>query len=528
MSAAYPWAFAALAALPLLWWWHRARRRPRDVEWPSLLLWKRLPAPDPAAIARHRRRADAALWLAMAGVLALVVGAAKLTFRTLAPAPIRVGVVVDATASARGQFPIIREDAKAFLSQLPGDAVVDLTVVPAGEWRGLTKAQAIDELAKAEWTDAPGDVVGAAARLAGNDVIAVFSDRPGPAEIATWRVHPWGPDTHAVEALVVSNGELFAVVRVGEGERLKVTIRAGEEAESLDLDYPPAGRALLRRPIGSPKTASVEIQLLDGFPSNDARFWAASGDPAAIGIAGRDFPALRRALEGAGVRPELGGAPSIWIGEVPEAAPVGPAVIIDPAKGVPGLFEVEGELMAPETRIPALIEPLVKVAAAADLSRLQVSRARKLRFMKTPVTLVDPLIYLCDRTLVLAFDPSAPNSNWQRLISFPLFWADAARLFRPAAGRVISTGAALPDRDGPIPFLRAGLFVHNSAPVAVNLDDARELAEAASPASPASPRLDLPTKNVILSEKTVPPAGGALAGLALLILSWLAARPRRR
>ncbi|MEK7469578.1 MAG: BatA domain-containing protein [Planctomycetota bacterium] len=525
MSAAYPWALAAFAALPLLWWWHRARRRPRDVEWPSLLLWKRLPVPDPAAVARHRRRADAALWLAMAGVVVFAVGAAKLKFRTLAPEPIRVGVVVDATASARGAFREIAAEAGSFVRGLPGDAVVDLALVPFGEWRGLAKAEALDRLSKAGWTDAPGDVAGAAARFAGDDVVAAFGSHPGPAEVATWRVHTGGADTHAVEALFVADGELFAVVR---GESVRVTVRVGEESESVELTSSPGGRALLRRPAGAAKTASVEIERPDGFESNNARFWAASSEGAPVGISGRDFPALRRALEGAGLKPELGGSPSIWIGVVPAAAPRGAAVIIDPPKGVAGLFEVEGEITPAETRIPDLTEPLVKVAAAADLSKLQVSRARKLRFLKPPVMLVDSLIYLCDGTVVVAFDPSAPNSNWPRLVSFPLFWADVARRFRPSAGNMISTGDSLPDRHGPKPFFRAGLFLHNGAPVAVNLEDARELAEAASPASPASPRLDLPTKNVILSERTVPPAGGALAGLALLILSWLAARPRRR
>ncbi len=530
MSAAYPWALAALAALPAIWWWHRARQRPRDLEWPSLLLWKRLPAPDPAAIARHRRRADAALWLALGGVVALVVGAAKLSATTLGPAPVRVGVVVDATASARGAFREIHGDATAFLKGLPGDAIVDLAVVPVGEWRGLTKDDALGRLSKAEPTDAPGDAAAAAARLAGDDIIAAFSDQPGPDAIATWRVHPTRADTHAVEALTVSDGELFAVVRGAVNETLRLTVHPGHGATSdaVEIRVPPEGRALLRRPAGTPKTASVQIEDADGFESNDARFWAANSAPVPVGLAGRDFPALRRALEGAGLQPEFGGTPAVWIGSVPDAGPGGPAVIIDPPKGIPGLFEVEGDVASPSPRIPDLNESHVKVAAAADLSQLQVARARRLRFAKSPVTLVDPLIYLCDRTLVLAFDPSAPNSNWPRLVSFPLFWADAAALFRPAAACTLPTGASRPDRYGPTPFLSTGLFSHNEITVAVNLDDPRESASAAAPAAPASPRLDLPSKNVIRSTHTVPPAGGAIAGLVLLLMSWLAARPRTR
>ncbi|KAF0242626.1 MAG: hypothetical protein FD180_3808 [Planctomycetota bacterium] len=528
MSAAYPWALAALAALPLLWWWHRARQRPRDLEWPSLLLWKRLPAPDPAAIARHRRRADAALWLAMAGVSLLAIGAAKLTFRTFAPAPIRVGVVVDVTASARGTFEEIRDDAVAFVKGLPGDSVIDLAIVPGGAWSGISSGDAAKRLAAAEPTDAPGDAASVAARLAGDDMVVVFGDRPGPSGVAVWRVHVASPDRQAVESLTQVEGNLLAVVRSDRWEMnaLKIQMDGLEQPKEWVTVQKP-GRGLFRR-LSSASTLTISLYGRDGAPSNDARFWCAGADPTPVGFAGRDFPALRRALEGAGLRPELGGTPSIWIGEVPEAAPAGPAVIIDPSKGVPGLFEVEGESTAPATVIPDLTDVHVKVAAAADLSKLQVARARKLTFSKPPVTLVDPLIYLCGRTLVLAFDPSAPNSNWPRLVSFPLFWADAARLFRPAAGRMISTGSSLPDREGPKLFLRAGLFTHNGEPVAVNLDDPRELEEAASPAAPASPRLDLPAKNVISSERTVPPAGGALAGLALLILSWLAARPRRR
>lgn len=525
MSLAYPLALAALAALPLLWWWHRSRQRPIELEWPSLLLWKRLPAPDPAALARHRRRADLVLWLAMAGVVALVAGAAKPTFTTLAPAPVRVGVVVDATASARGAFAAIRGDAEAFVKGLPGDAVVDLAVVPGGSWSGLGRDEALAALAKAGWTDAPGDPAAAAARFAGCDLVAAFSDRPGPDGVAVWRVHPAGKDTHAVEALAAGDGELLAVLRGAPGERITTRIQLGGDQRTSDVAIPDEGRALLRFPAPSLPAASIELPP-DGFPSNDVRSWAGASDPTPVGLAGRDLPALRRALAAAGLRPETGGAPAIWIGAVPDAAPTGAAVIIDPPKGVPGLFELGEELTSPESRITDLNDPLVKVAAAADLAKLQVSRARRLRFVRPARALVEPLIYIADRTLVLAFDPTAPNSNWPRLVSFPLFWADAARLFRPSAARSLPTGGSLPGRDGPQPFLRAGLFLYNAQPVAVNLEDPAELSS--PPATPASPPLDLPSKNVIRSSHTVPPAGGAITGLILLLLSWLAARPRTR
>lgn len=526
MTFAHPWAFAALAALPLLWWWHRARLRPRDVAWPSLILWKRLPAPDPAAIARHRRRADLALWLAMAGVLALVFGALGVTVATSVREPLHVGVVLDVTASARGPFEEIHQDTRAFLATLPAGSVVDLSIVPGGTWRGLTYAEALKRVDAAEATDAPGDTAAAAAGLAGSDLVAVFTDRPGPAELGAWRVHPAAADTEAVEALAVADGSLYAVVRGRrEVNGVKFTIGGREPREDV-LDVFD-GQKLFVRPMPAEGTLAVLLTRPDGAPSNNARFWCSGSAPTRVGLAGRDFPALRRALEGAGVFAEIGGAPSIWVGEVPPTFPDAPAILIDPAKGVPGYFEVEGEVDAPVVGIPDRNAPYVRAAAAADLQQLQVAKSRKLRFLKDARVLVNHLIYQSGRTVVIAFDPSAPNSNWTRLVSFPIFWAEVAKFLRPGASRLLSTGDSLTDRDGPHSFPRAGLFTHAGETIAVNLDDPGEISQIASPAEPSLPPLDLPDKSVIRSVSTVPPAWGALAGLLLLVLSWLASRPRR-
>ncbi|MBI2922604.1 MAG: BatA domain-containing protein, partial [Planctomycetes bacterium] len=433
LSAAHPAALAGLAALPILWWLHRARLRPQERPWPSLLLWKRLPPPAPAAVARFRRRANLALLLALAAAASLTVGAAGLSWETRRPEPPRVAVVLDATASARGAFEALRADADAFVASLPPGATVDLAVVPGGAWAGLSAAEARARLASAVPTDAPGDPAAAAARFARADLVAAFSDRPGASSVAVWRVHPVPADARAVAALSVSDGEALAVVRSAPG-RVAWTARVDGEERAGELEVPASGFALLRISTGGAREVSLSLPP-DGFPSNDARYWLAGSTPVAVGLAGRDLPALRRALEGAGLRPTVGAPPQIWIGEVPDAAPAGPAILIDPPKSVPGLFDLGEAVADPRPTIPEPDDPLVRTAARADLASLTAARATRLHFAREAHALVDPLIFRTGDTLVLAFDPSPANSNWTGLVAFPLFWADAARLFNPAPTR---------------------------------------------------------------------------------------------
>ena len=524
LTAAFPAAFAGLAALPILWWLHRARLRPRELEWPSLLLWRRLPPPAPQAVARYRRRASLTLFLAMGAAAVFTAGAAGLSAVVRQPEVVRVAVIVDATASARGAWDEIRADAEAVLAELPGNAVVDLTIEPVESRTGLSIADARLRLAGASPTDAPGDPGAAAARAAGADAVVVISARSGPEGLGTWRVHPAGGERGAVESLSIQEGELIAVLRNrGAARRMPWVLRIDGSESRGDSAAPADGRVLLRLPAPGAHEVSLSLEP-DGFPSNDARFWVPDPGSVPVSLAGRDFPALRRALEGAGLSPFSGSPPAIWIGSVPDAPPDGPAILIDPPRGVPGLFEVGEALADPEIRILEINDRLVRVAASSDLSRLRASRATRLRFLRETLTLVDPLIFRSGNTLVLAFDPSAPNSNWTRLVSFPLFWADAARIFRPGTARRVATGASVPWRDGPRQFHTAGIHTLDGTLFSVNLEDPAELSFADNPAVSRVPRLDLPEKSVIRSRWAVPPAGAALAGLFLLALSWLAAR----
>ncbi|NUN50407.1 MAG: hypothetical protein HUU15_16465, partial [Candidatus Brocadiae bacterium] len=251
------------------------------------------------------------------------------------------------------------------------------------------------------------------------------------------------------------------------------------------------------------------------------RHWASPGSPPTVSVAGRDSLPVRRALEAVGLVPVAGGAdPRIWVGEVPSSPPRSPAILIDPARGVPGLFEFDGVTEAPALRIGEATDPLIRAAAAADLDRLTVLRSARLRFLRPHRTLVDPVLFDSDGVLVFAFDPAPPNSNFSRLVAFPLLWAEAARRLHPAPRRTLPTGGSI---SGQV-LVQSGLVVRDGVVWAVNIEDPDELAP--PDATPAAPTLDLPSRTVIRSRSTLPPTVAAIAGLSLLILSWLVSRTR--
>lgn len=99
MSWAAVWALTGLAALPVLWFLHRRRRRPQSVDLPSLIFL----LPEPTAVPARRQALDPELWLSFVAV-ALLVGAAAGPFLTTRAEGRTVALVVSggSPATARG------------------------------------------------------------------------------------------------------------------------------------------------------------------------------------------------------------------------------------------------------------------------------------------------------------------------------------------------------------------------------------------------------------------------------------------
>lgn len=178
-----PWAFAALAvAVPLVWWWHRRRGRPRTVVVSGLAHWRAVAHATP----NRRRAASLELAVAIATVVALVVGAAG---------PVVVGnreaaqwtVVVDRSASVGAT----RVDAPyaAAIEQLDAwaasDAVApafDVVAIPPLDGDATLAAVARARPARVA-SDPAFDRTVRAAVAAGGTVVAI-ADRPPPRDLA--------------------------------------------------------------------------------------------------------------------------------------------------------------------------------------------------------------------------------------------------------------------------------------------------------------------------------------------------------
>jgi hypothetical protein len=479
--------------------------------WPTLILWKRLPPPSREEAARERRRVNAVLLCALGAAGLWALAAAAPAFTAWRAEPPVVGVVVDDTASAMGAWESIRDDALRFLNSLPADATVRLAVVTGP--RAVTTPADAARILRA-WTAGalPGNPAAVAAALPPCDRVAVFSDREGPAGPWAWRVHPSPPDRAAVLALWGEEDALVAAVRAYGPTAWSARVDGRDVAGTTD------GTALVRVPAARPAAATFRVAA-DGFPANDARAWTDGGSGEPLAIAGRDLPALRRALEGAGAATLLGGAnPRIWIGEVPATSPTGPAILIDPQKSVPALFDLGDPLPEPRATIPDPSDPAVRSAAAADLASLTARTARRLRFTRDAHPLVDPLVFQSGDTLVLAFDPALSNSNFTRLVAWPLFWADAASRLGFAPERSLPTGSTAP-RGAAGSTRLPGLLEAPGGVYEVNLDDPDELMPVR--AEVAAPSLEIPSKRAIRSRFEPPSAFGAIAGLLLLAGAWL-------
>ena len=249
-----PLALAALAALPVLWWLDRRRRRAVPVDLPSLLF---VPPTDGAdAVRRSPPDLDLALALAAAALLALA-GAAPV-WRTTAPGrTVRVAVATSPSMGARGA------DGRTAVDR--AEAVVD----------AIARALGPDDVL--ERADAAGRDVVAAARGGSAALRVAVSDRARPdASPDVVAVAVGDPAAEnlglvAVDVAPVADGRrVFAAVRNDAGRARRATVRvdAGPGA-TLELAPGATGSATFDVGPAGPDPITVRVDDPDGALSAD-------------------------------------------------------------------------------------------------------------------------------------------------------------------------------------------------------------------------------------------------------------------
>jgi hypothetical protein len=127
---AAPWALIGLAALPVVWWLHRRRKRPRPVLLPSLLFLR----PEPEAAPARRHALDPELWLSLLAV-GLLVGAAAgpRVLERAAGRTVRLVVSGGLPAAARGYRERVEDVVSRIEAALgPADRLVRASEPSAG------------------------------------------------------------------------------------------------------------------------------------------------------------------------------------------------------------------------------------------------------------------------------------------------------------------------------------------------------------------------------------------------------------
>ncbi|HEX5137307.1 MAG TPA: BatA domain-containing protein [Planctomycetota bacterium] len=212
-----PWALLGLLLLALLILLDRLRRRPREVVWPSLQLWRAV-AEAPSA---PRRRIDLLLLLECAAVALLSLGAAEPALATRGESSIYVVRDVGAHMHAR------RADGRTALE--------------------ATDAE-IARMGKARVRDASGALLEAAASMPSADLRVLATNREGvegEGYVVVGRAADG--DNTGIDAIDVKAGRIWFAVATDGGPR-EVTVNGARVETGKGYEIPFAGTLSIAEP----------------------------------------------------------------------------------------------------------------------------------------------------------------------------------------------------------------------------------------------------------------------------------------
>ncbi len=477
-----PGYLLALLALPIYWWLRRRETQPRRRPVSSLLLWAAVPAGREDRARAWERRTDWIVALELAGMAFVVMALAGPAWRS-GDAGARPWVVyVDRSASlaardAGGErrWDRVRAALGEWIGSRPAGERFHL-LTGAGERLGpVGPREALTFLARTEpraREERRADGVAAAwtlARAVGGRGPVVATDRtPEPDENAPgWIARGEPAENAGLVALAAERRE------DGNGGRLEVLVRilnAGRSARDAVLRAPGAPNVPLRLEAGG------EVERILVFPWPAAAAALAPGGCLEIGLTSGDalaaddtvrlalpppadpvwrvgpdnreldraldavFPGRVRRLDRVEDLPADARGIFFFSRAVPERAPAGPAVFLNPDRGLPGVFARDDEGF--EIRARRLSGAGHAWVRHANLDVARILRARRIRFSPGVAAetlleadggapLIAPVGGRPHPLLVIAFDTAwrgeTGDSDWAQLPGFPVFFAQLAR-----------------------------------------------------------------------------------------------------
>ena len=419
MSFLHPAAFAGLASILLLILLSFWRQRAARVVVPSVRLWERIPDRLPPVKSLRRPQASLSLLLQILVATALVISMAGPGVISERPAPRRIAVVVDLSASMGPRMEAARQE----LAKL--DPTDDITLIESPSLvrrRGLA-----GDLKPIDRAGDPGPALDLAASEAKH--VVFVSDR-APA---------WSPPPAVKLHLALVGGELdnTGIVDAGiEGRSLFVRLSRATEIEVVigkEVIRPPSSAFhLVELPNDdSPITVSVGR---DAFPADNEVVLRRDQARIDVGFEGRPDAMILAAIESnPRARVIRGGSPRLVIRNGPGATKVqAPFVVeVDPAEGV--------ESWSPPGDLSSAKHPLTEGIDPADLKFAEVGKLAGTVEAAFLFNGAAPLAAVRRKgEIVLAARYAA--SGWPTRRSFPIFWANVLDYSASGLGAWRATG----------------------------------------------------------------------------------------
>lgn len=426
----HPAALLGLTSLIVLLLLSFLKVRPRRVEVPSLVIWRRLHDRNPPLRELKRPRFSAVMLVQMLAVACGVAALARPMIHTQDRRPRHLIVALDTSASMNTRLPDGRtsfEHACAWIDAAASQADdFDLLYLdPAPQRaRGADARAKLRELKAGFPRVRIESLLPLIEQLRRKDSrVIIATDREVEARAQKLLVGRADSDNVGVVAFSVEGDRLFARLHnAGEERRVLLQLNGQTFEQSV-----PRGASTLLMPFSGDR---VELRVLadDCLPDDDlavASKWPALRDTI-VGLWGEEPPQLLkalRAIDRVSVQRAPAQADLAVCYEVEPAIPAPLVIAIAPRREFAGITLGPAE---PVERLALEQHPLLKF-----VDELPLRKAREVRMPGGRPLIVSgtrPIAAAAQNLVVLGFDPF--DSEWPYLPSFAIFWANAVQAVR--------------------------------------------------------------------------------------------------
>lgn len=429
----HPAALFGLAALIVLLLLSFLKVRPRRVEVPSLVIWRRLRDRNPPIHELKRPRFSLALLLQMLAVACGVTAIARPMIHAQDRQPRHLIVALDTSASMNTRLPDGKtsfEHARAWIDTLASQAdEFDLLYFDPAPQRaqGAEARTKLREL-KPEFPrvniESLLPMIEQLRRRDSQVVVATDRDIEARAQkLLVGRVHS---DNVGIVALSVEGSRVFARLHNAGEER---TVRLQLNRQTFERTVPRGASTLLMPFAGD--SAELRILANDSLPDDDIAVATklATARETVVGLWGGEPPQLLKALRA---------IDRVSVQRSPAHADLAVYYEVEPTSTAPLMIsiaprrEFAGIALGPAEPVHDIAleqHPLLKY-----VDELPVKKAREVRIPGGRPLIVSgtrPIAAVAQNLVVLGFDPF--DSEWQYLPSFAVFWANAVQSVRSVA-----------------------------------------------------------------------------------------------